>query len=199
VVRAGRPSTADRPGGIFRAEQTSGLTIQLRRDTGDDGVGAEMIFWFALHRDSGIEAGAAFICGAAMARGGWVYVGERAGNKPSAGEKSVITAACEKLIAEVLMPRFLPKIRPTQFNYPIAIYGKWHGNKYRFITRYRSDDPRSYTPEFEAPFARLGFVNRDRFDLSYYRHTGEWFCIFEHVSLVEALDLIASDSHFTPC
>src|ERR1700756_1240234 len=66
-----------------------------------------------------------------MARGGWVYIGGRAGNKPRAGEKSVITAACEKFIAEVLMPRFLPKIRPTKFNYPIAIYGKWHGNKYR--------------------------------------------------------------------
>ena len=30
----------------------------------------------------------------AVARGSWVYVGGRAGNKPSAGEKSVITAAC---------------------------------------------------------------------------------------------------------
>ena len=76
-----------------------------------------------------------------MARGGWVYIGGRAGNKPPAGEKSVITTACEKFIADVLNPRFLPKIRPTKFNYPIAIYGKWHGNKYRFITRYRSDDP----------------------------------------------------------
>jgi hypothetical protein len=100
-----------------------------------------------------------------MARGGWVYVGGRAGKRPSAGEKSVITAACEKFIAEVLKPRFLPVIRPTEFNYPIAIYGKWHGNKYRFITRFRSDDPRSYEPEFEAPFARLEYVSRDRFDL----------------------------------
>jgi hypothetical protein len=134
-----------------------------------------------------------------MARGDWVYVAGRAGNKPSAAEKSVITTTCEKFIAEVLTPRFLPEIRPTQFNYPTAIYGKWHSNKYRFITRYRSDDPRSYEPEFEAPFARLEYVGRDRFDLSYHRHTGEWFCLFEHVSLAEALDLIASDLHFAPC
>ena len=58
-------------------------------------------------------------------------------------------------MAEVLRPRFLPEIRPTRFNYPVAILGKWHGNKYRFLTRYRSDDPRSYAPEFEAPFARV--------------------------------------------
>ena len=53
-----------------------------------------------------------------------------------------ITAACDKFIAEVLRPRFLPEICRTTFNYPVAINGKWHGNKHRFITRYRSGDPR---------------------------------------------------------
>jgi hypothetical protein len=135
----------------------------------------------------------------AMARGGWVYVGGRAGNKPPAGEKSAITATCEKFIAEVLTPRFLPEIQPTEFNYPIAIYGKWHGNKYRFVTRFRSDDPRSDESEFEEPFARLEYVSRDRFDLSYHRHTGEWLRLFQRVSLAEALELMESMPHFQPC
>jgi hypothetical protein len=134
-----------------------------------------------------------------VARAGWVYVGGRSGNKPSPGEKATITAACDKFIADVLKPRFLPEIRPSVYNYPIAIYGKWHGNKYRFITRYRSDDPRSPEPEFEAAFARLEYLRRDLFDLSWHRHTGEWFCVFERLSLKEALDLIGSDSHFEPC
>jgi hypothetical protein len=73
-----------------------------------------------------------------MARGRWVYVGARAGGKVPEGEKLVITAACEKLIAEVFRPRFLPEIHPTKFNYPVGLSGKCHGNKYRFITRYRS-------------------------------------------------------------
>jgi hypothetical protein len=78
----------------------------------------------------------------ALARGGWVYVGGRAGNKPPQAEKTAITGVCEKFITEVLRPRFLPEVRPTELNYPVALYGKWHGNRYRFITRYRSDDPR---------------------------------------------------------
>lgn len=135
-----------------------------------------------------------------MARGTWVYVGGRAGIKPSSAEKGVITAACEKFIAEVLKPRFLPEIRPTkEFNYPVAICGKWHGNKYRFVTRYRSDDPRSYAPEFDAPFARLEYVSQDRFDLSWHRHTGEWFCLHRGVSLSEAQHLIESEPYFVPC
>ncbi len=134
-----------------------------------------------------------------MARGSWVYVGGRAGNKPTSAEKVAITAACDKFIADVLRPRFLPEIRPSEFNYPVALYGKWHGNRYRFITRFRSDDPRSYEPEFEAPFARLEYVSRDRFDLSWHRHTGEWFRLFERMSLSEALHLIESEPYFLPC
>ena len=74
-------------------------------------------------------------------RGYWVYVGGRAGNKPPAGEKLAITSACERFIKEVLKPRFIKKTRRSKFNYPVDIYGKWHGNKYRFVTRFRSDDP----------------------------------------------------------
>jgi len=103
------------------------------------------------------------------------------------------------LIADVLLPKYLPKVTPTEFNYPIAIYGKWHGNKYRFITRYRSDQPDSFTCEFEAPFARLEYVSPDRFDLSYHRHTGEWYCLYQQITLNEALALIADGMHFQPC
>lgn len=134
-----------------------------------------------------------------MARGGWVHVGSRAGNKPAQAEKMAITAACDKFIAEVLRPRFLPEICRTTFNYPVAINGKWHGNKHRFITRYRSGDPRSSAPEFDAPFARLEYISRNCFDLSWHRHTGEWRCLFERQSLAVALHLIESEPHFVPC
>jgi hypothetical protein len=137
--------------------------------------------------------------GAAVTRGGGVYVGGHAGNKPTVAEKAAITATCGTFIVDVLMPRFLPSIRPSEFNYPIAIYGKWHGNKYRFLTRYRSDDPRSDEPEFDAPFARLDYISRDLFDLSWHRHTGEWVRLFERVSLAEALHLIGSESYFDTC
>jgi hypothetical protein len=56
----------------------------------------------------------------------------------SAAEKTAVTSACQNLIDDFLKPRFLRTIRPTQFNYPIDILGKWHGTKYRFIQRYRS-------------------------------------------------------------
>jgi hypothetical protein len=73
-------------------------------------------------------------------------------------EKRAIIAACERFITEVLKPRFLPEIRPTEWNYPVDILGRWHGNRYRFIQRYRSDRPDAIQPEFDAPFARLDWI-----------------------------------------
>src|SRR5689334_9798810 len=54
-------------------------------------------------------------------------------NGISEAEKAVVTVACQRFIDEVLKPRFLPVIQPTEFNYPIDIYGKWHGARFRFI------------------------------------------------------------------
>ena len=61
----------------------------------------------------------------------------------------------------MLKPRFLPTINPTQFNYPIDIRGKWHGNRYRFVQRYRSGQPETLGEEFDAPFTRLDWMSRD--------------------------------------
>ncbi len=134
-----------------------------------------------------------------MARGQWVYTGGRKGNKPPEREKRAITTACEALIEDVLKPRFLPEIRPTEFNYCVDILGKWHGGKYRFIQRFRNDDPQRYIePEFESPFARIEYVGRDRFDLSWFRHTGQWWTVHRGVTLDEALNLLETDGIFHP-
>lgn len=134
-----------------------------------------------------------------MGRGQWVYVGGRAGNKPSEAEKREITAACERLIEDVLKPRFLPEIRPTEFNYCVDIFGKWHGTKYRFLQRFRNDRPDRYVePEFTTPFARIEYVGRDRFDLAYFRHTEQWWPVDYGVTLDEALELLVAKGIYHP-
>jgi hypothetical protein len=53
-------------------------------------------------------------------------------------EKRAIISACETFIREVLRPRFLPEIRPTEWNYVVDIHGAWAAGRYRFMQRYRS-------------------------------------------------------------
>ena len=126
----------------------------------------------------------------------WVRI-DRSGGL-SETEKVTIAAACQQLIDEVLKPRFLPVIHPTKFNYPIDIYGKWHGTRYRFIQRYRSGFPDNLNEEFDSAFARLDWVGRDRFDVQWHRHTGAWYCLYRGLSLTEALNVIKTDGHLHP-
>ena len=54
---------------------------------------------------------------------------------PDATEKQAIIDACETFIATVLKPRFLPSVKPTEFNYMIDIHGEWRAGRYRFMKR----------------------------------------------------------------
>jgi hypothetical protein len=116
----------------------------------------------------------------------------------SPSEKAHITATCQRFIDEVLKPRFLPTIRVTPFNYPVDIRGKWHGDRYRFIQRYRSGFPENRGEEFDSPFTRLDWISPDRFDVQWHRHTGAWHCLYRDLSLVEALHAIETDVHLHP-
>jgi hypothetical protein len=131
-------------------------------------------------------------------RGVWMWV---KGLTPQ--EKNEIAARCERFIAETLKPKFLPEVRPTEFNYPIDIFGKWRVNTYSFIVRYRSGFPENAGEEFNAPFARLDHLEENfaetRFDLMWMRHTGRWWLLHHSVSLEDALQRIAGDGRFVPC
>jgi hypothetical protein len=116
--------------------------------------------------------------------------------------KAAVAVTCDRFIAETLKPRFLPKIRPTPFDGPIDIFGRWRGNKYSFIARYRSGFPDNPGEEIAVAFARLDHVEEciteTRFDLMWHRHTGTWWRLHPSVLLEEALRLIATQPLLQP-
>ena len=117
-------------------------------------------------------------------------------------EKAAIAAARERFIGATLKPRFLPEVRPTQFNYPIDIFGKWRGSKYSFITRYRSGFPDNLGEEFDSAFTRLDHVEEGlaeaQFDLMWRRHTGQWWRLYASVTLEEAFQLLKTEPLLQP-
>ena len=98
----------------------------------------------------------------------------------------------------MLKPRFLPTIRPTQFNYPVDIQGKWQGNKYRFVQRYRSGFNDNRGEEFDAPFVRLDWLGPDCFDVQWHRHTGQWWRVHQNLTLQAALNAMISNGGLHP-
>jgi hypothetical protein len=117
---------------------------------------------------------------------------------PNTTEKQTIVTACEAFIANVLKPRFLPEIKPTQFNYPVDIRGDWRAGRYRFIQRYRSGHADNPGVEFDAPFIRLDHMGPDRFDIYWMRHTGTWWPVFNALTLAEALHTIEKEHFLHP-
>ena len=87
---------------------------------------------------------------------------------PNQTEKQAIVTACEAFIRDVLKPRFLPPIRPTEWNCVVDIHGAWAAERYCFIQRYRSGMDHNRGEEFDAPFARIDRTGPNRFD----RYTG---------------------------
>jgi hypothetical protein len=122
-----------------------------------------------------------------MRRGRWAFRAPRPAPASLKRDKPLIEAVCQRFIEETLKPRFLPEIRPTEFNYPVDIRGRWHGANFRFIQRYRLPPPNPDNEEFDAPFARLEYQGPDRFGLSWYRHTGQWWPFRQNLTLAQAL------------
>lgn len=117
-------------------------------------------------------------------------------------QKAAVAATCERFIAGTLKPRVLPEIRPTQFNFPVDILGKWRGSKYSFIMRHRSGYSDNPGAEFDSAFTRLDHVEEShgeiRFDLMWHRHTGQWWRLHSSVTLEEALRLIETEPLLQP-
>lgn len=113
-------------------------------------------------------------------------------------EKRAVVAACETFIRDILKPRFLPEIRPTEWNFVIDIRGAWAGGRYRFMQRYRSGMKHNRGEEFDAPFARIDRVARNRFDIYWMRHTGKWWKLHTGVTLAKALRILETDGILHP-
>jgi hypothetical protein len=117
-------------------------------------------------------------------------------------QKAEVAVRCERFISEELKPRFLPRVRPTEFNYPVDIFGKWRGSQYSFVQRYRSGFAENLGEEFNSAFTRLD--HRDdcfdavRFDVMWHRHTGQWFRLYLFLTLEEALEAIRDDELLHP-
>ena len=118
--------------------------------------------------------------------------------RPNETEKEAIIRTCETFICDVLKPRFLPEVRPTEWNYVVDIRGAWAAGRYRFMQRYRSGMAHNPGEEFDAPFARIDRMGPDSFDIQWMRHTGQWWRVYSGVTLARAFHLLETDGVLHP-
>ena len=106
---------------------------------------------------------------------------------------------CNELVEAVLKPEHIkPPPKDKRFNYLVDIYTKWYRNYFHFCAKYLCPAPNAISPSFEDNFARLEYAGEDRFNLSYMRHTGQWYELFREITLDECLKEIREMPHFMP-
>ena len=104
-------------------------------------------------------------------------------------EKARIENLCQPLI-EKFKSEYVSKDPNKEYNYLVDIYIKWHRDYLYFCEKYKSESPNRIVDEFEEKFVRLKITNKDKFDISYMRHTGKWFPIASDLTLNECLEMI---------
>ncbi len=130
----------------------------------------------------------------------WIY-NPRSAPKPKVPEsiKLEVKKVCDELVESVLKPRSIdPDPQEDRFNYIVDIFTKWYRNYFYFCAKYRCPGPNAIEPFFETKFARMEYVDRDRFNLSYMRHTRKWWEVYPDMSLDECIETIRDDPLFTP-
>ncbi len=113
--------------------------------------------------------------------------------------KTNVEAKANNLIETVLKPNHIkPPSGDERFNYIVDIYSKWHQSYFYFCAKYACPGSNAILPFFEIKFARLEYVSNECFNLSYMRHTGQWWGIYTELSLDESIDAIRDEPHFLP-
>jgi len=117
---------------------------------------------------------------------------------PDTGKVAVETKAND-LIETVLKPKYIkPPSGDERSHYIVEIYSKWYRNYFYFWAKYACPGSNAISPFFETKFARLEYVGNGCFNLSYLRHTGQWWEVYTDLSLDESLATTRNEALFQP-
>lgn len=113
--------------------------------------------------------------------------------------KAEVSTKAQQLIDEDLKPKHIaPPPKKPEFNYPTDLFTKWFQSYFYFCATYACPHPDAISPTFEVRFARMGYEGEGKFNLSYMRHTGQWWQIYSGRTVDECLALIRDEPHFLP-
>jgi hypothetical protein len=119
--------------------------------------------------------------------------------KVPADVKLTVQDQAHHLIETVLKPQHLkPPPRGGRFNYLVNISTKWYRQYFYFSATYAVPGPNAMAPFFEIKFARMEYIEQDRFNLAFMRHTGAWVVIYYDLSCNECFEHIQDDPFFHP-
>jgi hypothetical protein len=113
--------------------------------------------------------------------------------------KLTVQQKADEFLESYLKPNFiLPPPKEPKWNYIVEIFTKWHQRYFYFCSQYRCVHPNCISEFFESRFARLEYVGDKKFNVSYMRHTEQWWEILQGLSLDECFEAIREQELLHP-
>ena len=112
-------------------------------------------------------------------------------------DKHIIKNQCQPLI-EKLKAQYISQNPNKKYSYLADLYLQWNRGNLYFCEKRKSEKPNQVAEEFENKFLRLKCSGKDKFDLSYMRHTGKWAVVEFDLTLKECLEMIEEIPSFHP-
>lgn len=130
----------------------------------------------------------------------WMYVPPKSA-KPKVSEdlKSTVKNKADDFVESFLKPNFIEEPpKDYEWNYIVDIFTKWHQRYLYFCSTWRCPGPDAISEYFELRFVRLEYVGKDKFNMAYMRHTGQWCEIFQDLTPDECIEDIRGNSLLQP-
>ncbi|EKD80379.1 MAG: hypothetical protein ACD_40C00123G0005 [uncultured bacterium] len=115
---------------------------------------------------------------------------------PSETQQSVI-GLTEPVISRLIL-RYFESHNHRSKDSLMEITSHWRRCYFYVVANYHTTAKNAISSDYEENLARLEYVGPDRYNLSYFRHTGVWFEIARDQSLNDCLAIIAENSFFHP-
>ena len=112
-------------------------------------------------------------------------------------EKIDIMNQCQPLV-ELFKSQFVKEKTPEGSDYLVDVYTKWNQNYLYFCEKYISEHPNRIKDEYEKKFVRLEWTWKDKYNFSFFRHTGHWFVVANNMPLKDCLEMMQSNPNFQP-
>lgn len=113
--------------------------------------------------------------------------------------KKALQEKADQVIEDTLKPKHIkPPPTDNNWNYVADIYSKWYRSYFYFCATYNCPSPNAISPSFDTKFARMEYVGGEKFNLSYMRHTEKWWEIHQDLSMLDCIERIVKEPHFTP-
>lgn len=112
--------------------------------------------------------------------------------------KAEVQRKADDLVEKHLKPRHVKPPPKDLSNHLTGIHTKWYKSFFYFVGDYASPGPDRISPTYEVPFARLEYTRDGKFNMAYFRHTGQWWQVHKGFTLDPAMKAIRENGPFHP-